>query len=139
MVNEITIVGNVGNKKELKSVGTTTVIQFSVATSEYSKTAENNRRTLWHNVKAWGKQAEYVDKYLGVGDMVAIHGRINYDEYEKNGEKKFFTEIVASSVTTLKRSEKNQEPAKQDSFEYETQDKPQTTTPVLEDDSDLPF
>lgn len=103
-MNKIIIIGNVGQDAELRDVGSTTVLSFSVATTEKwkDKNGERQERTDWHNVSLWGKRAEALAKYVTKGTRVAVEGRVQYRQYEdRDGNKRTATDIVASDVELL--------------------------------------
>lgn len=96
-MNLVTLVGRLGKDPELKTTTSDkAVANFSVATSEYGGGTE------WHNIVVWGKPAENCASYLKKGSMVGISGRITTRSYEdKEGNKKYITEIVANNVEFL--------------------------------------
>ncbi|MEQ1833524.1 MAG: single-stranded DNA-binding protein [Candidatus Eisenbacteria bacterium] len=103
-VNKVIIVGNLGKDPELKFTQSgVAVCNFSVATSEKwtTKEGETNNRTEWHRVTAWKAQAEACAKYLAKGSKVYVEGKLQTREWEKNGEKRYTTEIMAQSVVFL--------------------------------------
>jgi single-strand DNA-binding protein len=102
-VNKVIIVGNLGKDPEVKAVGQTTVANFSLATSESytDKSGQKQEKTEWHKIVAWGKLAELAGQYLKKGRQVYVEGKLQTREYEKDGQKRYSTEIVASSVTFL--------------------------------------
>ena len=58
--------------------------------------------TQWHNLVAWGKTAEIADKFLKKGQRVAIEGKLINRSYEdKNGIKRYVTEIVVNELLML--------------------------------------
>jgi len=77
--------------------------KFPLATSESYTSADGQKqeRTEWHNVVAWGKQAELAGQYLDSGRQVAVEGSIRTRSYDKDGEKKYITEIQANRITFL--------------------------------------
>ncbi len=98
-VNKAIIIGNLGKDPILaKTSGGTTTCKFSVATSEKYKDEE---KTTWHNVVTFGKTADNCGKYLSKGKTVYVEGRIDNRSYEKDGQTKFFSEIVADRVQFL--------------------------------------
>ena len=102
MVNKVILIGNVGKDVEVQEVGTTKVAKFSLATSEsYTKNGEKVTNTEWHNITIWGKLADVCEKYVKKGDKLFLEGKIQYREYEKDGVKKYFTEINAYSMQML--------------------------------------
>lgn len=103
-VNKIIILGNVGKKPELAYTPSgTAVCRFSVATNHKWKDGkgENKEEVTWHNVSTWGDTAEIVNKYLKKGSKVYVEGRLVNRSYEKDGEKRYSSEIKAKEVQTL--------------------------------------
>src|SRR3982751_2341112 len=103
-VNKVILVGRLGADPEVKTInGGNTVARLSLATSENWKDKDGNKqeRTEWHRVTLWGKQAEVAGKYLTKGRQVYIEGRLQTSSYEKDGVKKYSTEIVASGMQFL--------------------------------------
>lgn len=105
-VNKAIIIGNLGSDVEVKTTGSgTSVANISVATNERwkDKSGEYKDRTEWHRVVVFGKTAENCAKYLKKGSQVYVEGRIQTNEWEdKEGQKRYTTEIVALNVTFLK-------------------------------------
>lgn len=103
-VNKVIIVGRLGQDPEMKAVGQgATVTRLSVATSEnwVDKGGQKQERTEWHRIVVWGKLAEICGKYLAKGRQVYVEGRLQTRSWEDNGQKKYSTEIVASTVQFL--------------------------------------
>ena len=103
-VNKVIIVGRLGNDPEMKAVGQgATVTRLSIATSEnwVDKGGQKQERTEWHRVVVWGKLAEICGKYLAKGRQVYVEGKLQTRSWEDNGQKKYSTEIVASTVQFL--------------------------------------
>ena len=68
-----------------------------------SDIGEKVKDTQWHNVIAWGKQAELAEKYLVKGQQVCIEGKLNNRSYEdKNGETRYITEVLVNEILFLK-------------------------------------
>ena len=105
MVNRVTLIGNLGRDPELKFTPQgNAVCKLSVATTEKWRDQQGKpqERTTWHNVVVWGKQAEACEQYLSKGKQVFIEGRIDNRSYDdKDGNKKYITEIVAQNVRFL--------------------------------------
>jgi len=104
--NKAIIMGNLGKDPEVRyTTGGTPVARFSVATTDtWTNKQTNNKeqRTDWHNIVVWGKMAEICGEYLKKGRPVLLEGRIQSRSYDdKEGNKKYITEIVASSVQFL--------------------------------------
>ena len=104
-VNKAILIGNLGRDPELKyTQGGQAVTNFSIATNERwkDKNGETQERTEWHRIVVWGKSAENCVQYLEKGRSVYVEGRLQTREYEdKEGIKRYTTEIVANQVTFL--------------------------------------
>ena len=104
-VNKVTLIGNLGKDPELRyTSGGVAVATFSMATSESWKDPEGNtqERTQWHNIVAWRKLAEIVGEYLKKGGKIYLEGRLQYRNYDdKNGVKRYVTEIVMDQLVML--------------------------------------
>ncbi len=105
-INKVIIVGRLGNDPEVRYTPSgSAVAKFSVATSEEWKdktTGEKKERTEWHRITAWGKLGEICGEYLSKGRQVYVEGRLQTSSYDdKEGVKRYSTEIVASDVQFL--------------------------------------
>jgi len=102
--NRAQLIGNLGMDPEVKEINGKTLAKVSLATTEIYKDSngEKVKNTQWHNLVAWGNTAIVFKNYAKKGNEVAIEGRINYRNYEnKEGEKKYITEIIVSEVLLL--------------------------------------
>ena len=100
-VNKVILIGNLGRDPEVRYLPSgQAVANFSLATSDNytDRSGNQQKRTQWHNIVVYGKQAETCGQYLKKGRQVYIEGRITYREWEaKDGSgKRYRTEIVAS-------------------------------------------
>ena len=103
-VNKTILLGRVGKTPEQKQLQSgNSLTTFPLATHEVwrDKSGEKKEDLQWHNVVVWGKQAENVAKYVNKGDLIYIEGKIQTDQYEKNGQKLYATKIVAKDVKFL--------------------------------------
>ncbi len=103
-LNKVQLIGNLGKDPELKYTSSgIAVATFSIATSESWKDQDGNaqERTEWHNIVAWRKLAEICGEYLKKGKKVYIEGKLQTRSYEKDGVKKYITEIVADQLIML--------------------------------------
>lgn len=109
--NKVQLIGNVGNDPEMTVLESgKKVIRFSLATNENYKNAngEKVQNTDWHNIVAWNKAAEIIQKYAGKGKEIAIEGKLTSRSYEtKEGEKRYITEVIISEVLLLGKNENN--------------------------------
>ena len=104
-VNKVILVGRLGRDPETRfTSGGQAVANFSVATDESykDKSGERQKRTEWHKIVVWGKQAEIAQQYLKKGSLVFIEGRIQSREWQdKEGQKRTSFEIVATNFRML--------------------------------------
>lgn len=103
-VNKVIIVGRLGHDPEVRFAGNgNAVANFSVATDEEWKDKDGNKqsRVEWHRVVVWGKLAELCGEYLKKGRQCFVEGKLQTREWEKDGVKRYTTEVVASEVTFL--------------------------------------
>jgi len=104
-VNKVILVGRLGRDPETRyTSGGQAVANFSLATDESykDKNGERQKRTEWHKIVVWGKQAEIAQQYLKKGSLVFIEGRIQSREWQdKEGQKRTSFEIVASNFRML--------------------------------------
>lgn len=108
-VNKVIIIGRLGNDPELRQTTSGhSVTRFNVATNEYwkSKTGEQNEKTEWHRVVAWGRLGEVCHQHLVKGKQVYIEGRLQTRSWEDSQNvKKYSTEVIASTVQFLGSNE----------------------------------
>ena len=104
-VNKVILVGRLGRDPETRYTGGgQAVANFSIATDETykDKNGERQKRTEWHKIVVWGKQAEIAQQYLKKGSLIFIEGRIQSRELQdKEGQKRTSFEIVASNFRML--------------------------------------
>jgi single-strand DNA-binding protein len=104
-VNKVILVGRLGRDPETRYTGGgQAVANFSVATDETykDKAGDRQKRTEWHKIVVWGKQAEIAQQYLKKGSLVFIEGRIQSREWQdKEGQKRTSFEVVASNFRML--------------------------------------
>ena len=104
-VNKVILVGRLGRDPETRYTGGgQAVANFSLATDESyrDKNGERQKRTEWHKIVVWGKQAEIAQQYLKKGSLVFIEGRIQSREWQdKEGQKRTSFEIVANNFRML--------------------------------------
>ena len=104
-VNKVILVGRLGRDPETRFTGGgQAVANFSVATDETykDKNGERQKRTEWHKIVVWGKQAEIAQQYLKKGSLIYVEGRIQSREWQdKEGQKRTSFEIVANNFRML--------------------------------------
>lgn len=103
--NRVQLIGNLGKDPEVKAIDNgNKMARMSIATSETYQNAKGEKvtETQWHNVVAWGKAAEIAEKLLAKGNEVVIEGKLVSRSYiDKEGQKKFVTEVVANEFLLL--------------------------------------
>ena len=100
-LNRVLLFGNLGADPELRvTPGGQAVLKLRMATTETYLDKNNVRqeRTEWHRVTLWGKRGEALGKFLTKGDRIFVEGRLQTSSYEKNGEKRYSTEVVATNI-----------------------------------------
>lgn len=111
MINKAILVGNVGKDPEVRYLEKgTAVANFPLATTKRGYTMQNGTqvpdRTEWHNIVVWGALAKVAEQYVRKGRQLYIEGRIQTRSWEKDGIKRYTTEIVAETLQMLgKRSD----------------------------------
>ncbi|GAA4458429.1 single-stranded DNA-binding protein [Rurimicrobium arvi] len=109
MKNRVTLVGNVGQAPEVRTIANgRKMARLSVATNERYKNNQDEwvNDTQWHNIVAWGKQAEAVEQKLSKGDEVMIEGKLVHSEYtDKEGIKRYSTDIELHGLLLLDKKQ----------------------------------
>ena len=103
--NKVQLIGNLGNNPEIITLDSgKKLAKFSIATNDSYKNAQGEKvtETQWHNVIAWNKTAEIIEKYLEKGKEIAIEGKLTSRSYDdKEGNKRYVTEIVINELLML--------------------------------------
>ncbi len=104
-VNKVILVGRLGRDPETRyTSGGQAVCNFTLATDEVFKdrAGERQKRTEWHRIVLWSKQAELAQQYLKKGNQVYIEGRIQSRQWDdKEGQKRTTYEIVGTAMRFL--------------------------------------
>jgi single-strand DNA-binding protein len=110
-VNKVILVGNLGKDPEVRHLeGGAAVANFTLATSETykDKSGARQEQTEWHNVVVWRGLAEVAEKYLKKGMTIYIEGKLRTRSWDdKEGHKRYSTEIVGDTFTILSKKENN--------------------------------
>ena len=103
--NKVQLIGNLGKNPEIITLDSgKKLAKFSIATNESYKDSSGEKvtDTQWHNIVAWNKTAEIIEKYLQKGNEVVIEGKLTSRSYEtKEGDKRYVTEIVCNELLML--------------------------------------
>jgi single-strand DNA-binding protein len=102
-LNRVMLLGNLGADPELRfgQGADTAVLRLRLATTESyfdKRSNERKERTDWHNVVVFGKRGEALQKILAKGSTIFVEGRLQTSSYEKEGQKIYRTDIVATNV-----------------------------------------
>lgn len=105
-LNKVMLIGNLGKDPELRHTASgMAVATFSIATSERVKNKQTNeweKKTDWHNVVLWDKQATLAGQYLTKGSTVYIEGRLQTRKWQdRDGNTRYTTEVVGNSLEFL--------------------------------------
>jgi len=97
-MNKVFLVGRLTRDPEVRAAGTTTVARFSLAVDRRFK-REGDPEADFFNCTAFGKQADFVERYLKRGTKMIVVGRIQNDNYtNKNGEKVYSVQIMVDEL-----------------------------------------
>ncbi len=103
--NKVQLIGNLGQEPEIVDLDSgRKLAKFSIATNDYyyNKAGDKITDTQWHNIVAWGKTAEIIEKYVNKGQEVAIEGKLTSRSYDDNeGNKRYITEVVCNEFLML--------------------------------------
>ena len=144
-LNKVMFIGNIVNDPELRNTsGGQTVTSFRVATNRRWKnqsTGELQEDSQFHNIVAWGKLAEICSQYMSKGMRVFIEGRLTHRSWDdKQGQKRYMTEIVAENAIMLDRKDSGPSPSPSPSSSSSTQATPSAAAPqgAKQDDVSIP-
>jgi single-strand DNA-binding protein len=144
-VNKVILVGHLGKDPEIRHLdNNVSVTSFPLATSEtYNKDGRRVEQTEWHNIVMWRGLADIAAKYLRKGKLVYIEGKIRTRHYEdREGIKRYATEIVGESFTMLGRKTDFEGPATashEDQDKGDTVDFKENNRTEDNEEEDLPF
>ena len=114
-INKVILVGNVGKDPEVRHLDSgVAVTTFPLATSETYRNKEGQKvtNTEWHNIVLWRGLAEIAEKYVKKGNPLYIEGKIRTRSWDdKDGNKRYTTEIVADNMQMLGSKQSQEEAA----------------------------
>lgn len=100
-MNIIALIGRITKDLEIKEVGETRILNFSIAVDRNYKTKEGEKITDFIPCVAFNGIAELMTKYCKKGDRISLNGKLQSSKYEKDGENRFSYEVVVSDITFL--------------------------------------
>ena len=111
--NSVRLMGHLGQDPEVREIANgKKLAKFSLATNDYYKNSDGDQvtETQWHNIVAWGKTAEIVEKYLHKGSQIAVEGKIEYRTWEDDeGIRHHATDIIVHDLILLDRKNNTNE------------------------------
>lgn len=109
MRNSVQLIGRPGIAPEIKEIGNNRkMARFTLATNNYYTNDKGERveQTDWHNIVAFGKVVDIIEKYVRKGQEIAIEGRLSTSSWEdKDGNKRYRTEVVINELLMLQKME----------------------------------
>lgn len=137
MLNKVMIIGRLGKDPEIRTTqDNKTVTNFTVATTDRWKDRDGQQqeKTEWHRIVAWGRLGEICGQYLTKGKQVYVEGAIQTRQWEdKDGQTRYTTEIKAFTMQMLG----NKDDA--DTAQPKANQEPYPAAPTTSDDDELPF
>jgi single-strand DNA-binding protein len=107
MKNHVQLIGHVGKDPEIKTFESgKKLASFSLATNEsyYNDKGDKVEQTDWHNLIAWGKTADIIEKLVVKGKELLVQGKLTTRSYDdKEGNKRYVTEVVVSEILLLNK------------------------------------
>ena len=111
LINNVQLIGRAGMAPEIKSFDKDRKLaRFSLATNEYyyDQKGERKENTQWHNLIAWGKTAEIIEKVVTKGKELAVSGKlINRSWDDKDGTKRYITEVEIYQIMAFGKAEQS--------------------------------
>ena len=117
-INKVILIGNTGKDPEYKTLQDgTPVAKLAIATTENYrlKNGDSQSRTEWHTIIVWRGLATFAKEYIRKGSLLYVEGKLRNRQYEdKEGHKKFMTEVVANQIIMLDKKVKATEEGVED-------------------------
>lgn len=141
-LNRAMLIGRVGKDVEVRTTDNSKVASFTLATSERFKdrNGEVKEQTEWHNIVVWGKLADVCEKYVQKGSTLYVEGKLRTRSWDdKDGNKRYITEILASAIQLLDKKENSSAPADTTKFDPRSVKSTPIPGPGEDEDDDIPF
>jgi single-strand DNA-binding protein len=143
-MNRVVLMGRLGQDPDVRYFGDNTLLKLRLATSErwVDKDQQRQERTDWHDVALWGARAEWMSKALKKGMPVVVEGSIRTSSYEREGVKRYRTEIVARNVHFFGGSTRMKDDPRTDTDDIPVDEGPflrATPPPLPVATDDIPF
>ncbi|KAF0202391.1 MAG: single-strand DNA-binding [Bacteroidetes bacterium] len=137
-INKAILIGNLGKDPEIQNFEKgVKKASFSLATTETYRNREGQEmeQTEWHNIVLWRGLADIAEKYLRKGSQVYIEGRIRNRSYEKDGQKRYISEIECDTLNLLGGNRQSGD----SSYQENSSSNQPTPPPAKTGEDDLPF
>ena len=109
MINNVTLVGRLVAPPDLrKTPNNVSSLQGTLAVNRNFKNQNGEREADFINFQSWRGVADVIAQYCSKGSLIGITGRLQVRSYEKNGERRYVTEVIAETVTLLEKRNNNQ-------------------------------
>lgn len=119
MINSVTLVGRLTAMPEIRTINNSKrVATFMVASERNYKNKDNKYDTDFIPIVLY-RSVEFVEKYIGKGDLVAIRGSVQSRTYEKDGQKKTAYQVLGEEVQLLMKAGKKEDPKPQGMEEFD--------------------
>ena len=103
-LNKVMLIGNVGSEPEIRATSSgNRVAKLSLATNRQWKdgSGQQQEKTEWHRLTFFGRLVDIVEQWVKKGDRLYTEGRVEYSQTEKDGQTKYWTDIVVSEMVML--------------------------------------
>jgi single-strand DNA-binding protein len=128
-MNQLVLTGRLVNDTDLQTTGSgINFVRTAIAVDREYKDSKGEKITDFFDITVWRQSAEYISKYAGKGDLVAIVGQLQKRSYDKDGKTIWTTDISVEKIQVLQRKEVEQ-----------VKEVKQDTTHKLATDDELPF
>lgn len=118
MINNVTLVGRLVASPDLrKTPNNVSILQGTLAVNRNFKNENGDREADFINFQAWRGTADIIAQYCSKGSLIGIIGRIQVRSYEKDGQRRYVTEVVAESVALIESRNSQQSQGQGNSFQ----------------------
>ena len=143
-LNKVMLIGNVGSDPDVRATSSGgQVAKVSLATSRQWKdgSGQQKEKTEWHRLTFFGRLVDLVDQWVKKGDRLYVEGRVEYSETEKDGQKRYWTDIVVNEMVMLGSTPDGGGSGSSRGRGGNDQDDSTSSpaAPISEPDDDLPF
>lgn len=113
-VNKVILIGNVGSDPEVRYLDRGVAIaNFNLATTERGYTMQNGTqvpdKTDWHAIVLWRNLAEWAERNIRRGMKLYVEGKLQTRTWEKEGQRRSKTEVIAENIQILYRPQEYQQ------------------------------